>query len=235
MNKTARNWRFLKIERRQYLGYDLIYKNLLASLKNTCNIRLAHIMNLVELAKLAVENYIKEGKIISPPDGCPEEFVSRKAGTFVTIEKQLTTNDKRQLRGCIGTYLPTKENVAEEVISNAIMSATEDYRFGPVLEEELSALSYTVYILNEPELIKDIKELNPKKYGVIVKTIPIIGPDKTDVVFDGHIPHKSGLLLPDLEGINTPEEQVLIACQKGGIDPSKEKIIIYRFSATKYQ
>lgn len=182
---------------------------------------------LVLLAKQVVEIYIKEGKVISPPEDLSEEFLKKRAGTFVTIEKE------GELRGCIGTYLATKENVAQEIIYNAIAAATEDYRFGPIQEKELSSLSYTVYILSEPELVKDLKELDPKKFGIIVKTAPIF-PSKTDVVFNGHLPHKSGLLLPDLEGVDTVEKQISIACQKGGIDPERERIIIYKFSVEKY-
>jgi len=189
------------------------------------------------LAKQAIETYVKEGKIISLPDNLPKEF-SRKAGAFITIEKNLRGlprgEHKRVLRGCIGTYLPTKENIAKEIIANAIAAAAEDYRFGPVQKEELPRLSYTVYILNEPELVKNIKELDPKKYGIIVKIIPITYPNRTNVVFNGHLPLKSGLLLPDLEGVDTVEKQISIACQKGGIDPAREKILIYRFTVKKH-
>lgn len=197
---------------------------------------------LVNLAKLAVKSFVKEGKIISAPEGLLEGFLKKKSGTFVTIMKG------GALRGCIGTYLPTKENIAKEIISNAIAAATEDYRFGPIQEEELPYLEYTVYILSEPELVKDIfyppksceaklrrAGLDPKKYGIIVKTIPITHPNGTDVVFNGHVPAKTGLLLPDLESIDGVEKQIAIACQKGGIDLTKEKIIIYRFSVEKYQ
>ncbi len=184
---------------------------------------------LVLLAKSAVENYVREEKIISPIGDLPEEFLKRRAGTFVTIEKG------GELRGCIGTYLPTRINIAEEVIHNAIAAATEDYRFGPIEKKELSSLSYTVYILSYPEPVKDIKELNPKKFGIIVKTGPFTFPNEKEVVFDGVIPYKTGLLLPDLEGVDTIEKQISIACQKGGIDPTKEKIFIYRFTVEKYQ
>ena len=167
---------------------------------------------LIDLAKQTVETFIKKGEIISLPEDLLKEFLEKKAGTFVTIMKN------GELRGCIGTYLPTRENIAEEVIYNAIAAATEDYRFGPIQEEELPYLSYTVYILNEPELIKDIKELDPKKYGIIVKTET-----------------KTGLLLPDLEGVDTIEQQLSIACQKGGIDPNQEKFLIYKFTAEKFK
>lgn len=183
---------------------------------------------LVNLAKKAVESYIKEGKIIEPPKDFPEEFLKRRAGTFVTIEKD------GQLRGCIGTYLPTKVNIAEEVIRNAIGAATEDYRLGPIQEKELSSLSYIVYILSYPEPVKDIKELDPKKFGIIVKTWPFVYPDQENVTFNGVVPPKTGLLLPNLEGVETVEQQISIACQKGGINPLKEKIFIYKFTVEEY-
>jgi len=173
----------------------------------------------VLLARQAIENYIKEGKIISPTTDLAEEFlIQGRAGTFVTIEKN------GNLRGCIGTYLPTRKNIAEEIIYNAIAAATEDYRFEPIKKEELPELTYTVYILNEPELIKDIKGLNPKKYGIIVKTVP-----------NSHFVAKTGLLLPDLEGVDTIEKQISIACQKASINPLKEKILIYRFTVEKFE
>jgi len=192
------------------------------------------------LVRQAIENYIKKRKIISPPTDLAGEFLTQRAGTFVTIEKN------GNLRGCIGTYLPTKENIAQEIIHNAIAAATEDYRFGPIQKEELPYLSYTVYILNEPELVKDLKELDPQKYGIIVKTVPITQPrlirrgsperaaNGTDVMFNGHLPSKTGLLLPDLEGVNTIEKQIYITCQKGGIDPAKEQVMIYKFTVKKY-
>ena len=204
--------------------------------------------HLVLLAKSAVENYIKENKIISSPKDLPEDFLKRRAGVFVTIEK------KNELRGCIGTYLPTRINIAEEVVHNAIAAATEDYRFGPIQKEELPYLSFTVYILSCPEPVKNIKELDPRKFGIIVKTGPFTYPNEKEVAldealphlpphlhleegsaFDGVIPYKTGLLLPDLEGVDTIEQQIEICCQKGGIDPEREKIFIYRFTVEKYQ
>jgi len=186
-------------------------------------------MTLPKLAKLSVETYIKKGKIISPPDDLPKKFLNKRAGAFVTIEQ----NGK--LRGCIGTYLPTRVNIAEEIIHNAIAAASEDYRFGPVQKEELPYLSYTVCILSEPKPVKDIKDLDPKKFGVIVKTTPFAYPNEDVGWFDGHTPFKSGLLLPDLDGIDTIEKQIFIACQKGGINPAREKIIIYKFTVEKYE
>jgi len=171
-------------------------------------------MTLPQLAKLAVETYIKEGKIISPPKDFPEEFLKEQAGVFVTIEEQ------NQLRGCIGTYLSTQDNIAKEMIYNAIAATTEDYRFGPVQKEELPYLSYIVYVLSHPKPIKDIKSLNPKQFGIIVKT--------------HSLPQKCGLLLPDLEDVDTVEQQIEICCKKAGIDKEKEKLVFFCFTVKKY-
>jgi len=167
---------------------------------------------LVFLAKKSVEMFVKKGEIISPPADFPLEFLTKQGGVFVTIEKN------GSLRGCIGTYLPLQQNIAQEVIYNAISAASEDYRFDPVKEEELPFLSYFVYLLDPPELVKSLDELNPQKYGILVKT-----------------KNKSGLLLPSLPGIETKEEQISLACQKAGINPEKESFLVYKFSAKKLQ
>ena len=184
---------------------------------------------LPSLAKLAVEAFVREGKIIESPKDLSKEFLERRSGTFVTIMKN------ERLRGCVGTYLFTQESIIEEIIQNAIAAASKDYRFGPIRKEELTLLEYIVYILSKPELVRSISELDPKKYGIIVKTLPIVSTNKSDVVLNTHIPAKTGLLLPGLEGIDTAENQIATACQKGEINPEKERIVIYRFTTEKYQ
>jgi AmmeMemoRadiSam system protein A len=166
---------------------------------------------LVELAKRTVEAYVREKRIISPPENLTEEMRGR-AGVFVSLKKG------GQLRGCIGTFLPTTNNVAEEVIKNAISAATQDPRFYPVQEEELDEITYSVDVLSEPEKVKDISQLDAKKYGVIVTKGPL-----------------KGLLLPDLEGVDTVEEQLRIAKLKAGIEPDDEGCEIYRFSVKRYK
>ncbi|MCX7708666.1 MAG: AmmeMemoRadiSam system protein A [Clostridia bacterium] len=153
----------------------------------------------VALARKTVEAYVKEGRIPKVPDGLPEEMLKEKAGTFVSIKKQ------GQLRGCIGTTGPTRKNIAEEIIYNAVSASTRDPRFDPVEPEELDKLVYSVDILKEPEPIQSKDELDVVKYGVIVKSGA-----------------RSGLLLPNLEGVNTPEEQVAITLQKAGIRRGEE-------------
>jgi len=187
---------------------------------------------LAKLAKLAIETYLKEGKVIEVPKDFPTEFLSKRAGVFVTLEK------KGELRGCIGTYLPTRINIAEETIKNAIAAATRDWRFEKVKLEEMKEISISVSVLSFPEEVKDLKELDPKKYGVIVKNFPLAFPNQDwilDGILDEEIVPKTGVLLPDIKGVETVEQQILIACQKAGIDPKKEKIFIYKFTVEKYQ
>jgi AmmeMemoRadiSam system protein A len=164
---------------------------------------------LVELAKSAIETYIKKGTIIGLPDPLPLEF-SLKAGVFVSLKKF------GELRGCIGTYKPCCESIGAEIIANAISAATKDPRFQPVGEEELKDLTYSVDVLALPEKITDKNELDPKKYGIIVAS-----------------GYRRGLLLPDLEGVVTVEEQLRITKMKAGILPH-EDVEIYRFEVKRY-
>lgn len=166
----------------------------------------------VKLAKTSAEEYIKKGGMIDVPQDLPDEFYSRRAGVFVTIRKN------KELRGCIGTYLPTKKNIAQEVIYNTISACCRDPRFPPVSESELNKLNYEVSILSEPRLVKDINKLDPKKNGIIVKCS------------DG----RCGLLLPDLDGIDSIEQQILIASQKGDINPQIDGVQLYSFTVEKH-
>ena len=168
----------------------------------------------VKLAKSTIEKYIRTGKKIEVLKDLPAGFCDVQKGVFVTIY----IKDEKTLRGCIGTFAPTKENVAREIIDNAISAAVHDCRFNPVLEDELDNLIYEVSLLNPPEQISSVGNLDAKKYGVIVKSL------------DG----KTGLLLPDIEGVKTPKEQISIACQKAGIDLGIEKIELFRFTVEKY-
>jgi AmmeMemoRadiSam system protein A len=164
----------------------------------------------VRLARETIENYIKQGKMITPPLGLPEEMINQKAGVFVSLKKF------GDLRGCIGTFMPTQENIAQEIIRNAISAAVDDPRFSPVNASELEDLSISVDVLSAPEEVKDISQLDPKKYGVIVSS-----------------GYKKGLLLPDLEGVDTVEYQINIAKRKAGIYPD-EKVKLYRFEVKRY-
>lgn len=183
------------------------------------------------LAKQAVESYIKKGKEAPdisdlPTDELPERLLTEKGGIFVTLKKD------GNLRGCIGTTEPTQENLAKEIVFNAIAAATRDPRFELVAEEELDELSYTVYILHEPAKVNDLKELNPNKYGLIVKAYP---KGKNHRTIKQKKPQKKGLLLPGLKQIDTPHEQLNAVCEKSGINPDKQALELFRFEAEKYE
>lgn len=165
---------------------------------------------LVKLAKDAIKEYVKNRRIIKPPDDLAEEMKGQ-AGIFVSLKK------RGQLRGCIGTFAPTAKNIAEEVIHNAISAATRDPRFLPVAPSELEEIDYSVDVLSEPEKIAGHEELDPKRYGVIVKC-----------------GMRKGLLLPDIEGVDTVEEQINIARSKAGIYPD-EDVELYRFEVKRYK
>ncbi|NMA91897.1 MAG: AmmeMemoRadiSam system protein A [Firmicutes bacterium] len=161
------------------------------------------------LAREALAHYLRHGSYFTPPRGLPS-LLSQKAGAFVTIKKG------RELRGCIGTIEPVKPNLAEEISYNAVSAGLRDPRFEPVRLEDLDQLSFSVDVLTPPEKVESMGELDPKRYGVIVKS-----------------GYRSGLLLPDLKGVNTVEEQVSIARRKAGIAP-EETIQLYRFKVIRY-
>jgi AmmeMemoRadiSam system protein A len=164
----------------------------------------------VSLARATVEHYARSGETEPVPAQIPEEF-RKPSGTFVSIHKE------GMLRGCIGTTEPTKKTAAAEIIANAISAATRDPRFSPVKEDELDLLDYSVDILSEAEPAKGESELDPERYGVIVEK-----------------GGRRGLLLPDLPGVDTVEEQVRIAKSKAGISPHETGVKLYRFTVTRY-
>lgn len=164
---------------------------------------------LVKLARRTIETQCKDNRRIKAPKVLSPEM-EKRAGVFVSIKKH------GQLRGCIGTTQPTQANLAEEIIQNAISAAFYDSRFFPIDEDELKDLSISVDVLGEPEGIDCIAKLDPVKYGVIVRQ-----------------GNKSGLLLPDLDGVDTAEEQVTIAKRKAGI-VSDDHVELSRFEVTRY-
>ena len=164
---------------------------------------------LVALAKEAVESYVRFGKMASATHPVPPEMETI-AGVFICLKKH------GQLRGCIGTIEPTQPSLAAEIVMNSVSAAVHDPRFEPVTEEELADLEYTVDVLGSAEAITGFTELDPKLYGVIVES-----------------GYKRGLLLPDLEGIDTVEEQVSIAMRKAGIYDG-ESVSLYRFQVIRH-
>jgi len=164
-----------------------------------------------KLARLTVENYLKKDGEITLPEKLTDVEVD-KAGAFVSIK---TLEDS--LRGCVGTILPTRDSVVEEIAGNAVASASRDNRFPPVKKSELDNLKFSVDILHQPERVNDIKELDPKKYGIIVSS-------KSG---------KQALLLPDLEGLDTVEKQVSACMRKAGMSMD-ERVFVQRFKVDRY-
>lgn len=163
----------------------------------------------VALAAEAVGQYVLSGRTLEPPDNLPEEL-SDRAGVFVCIKKF------GELRGCIGTIEPTQPTIAHEIITNAISAATRDPRFLPVEPNDLDHLACSVDVLAPAEPIEDMGQLHPKNYGVIVEC-----------------GMRRGLLLPNLDGVDTVEDQVSIACKKAAIRVD-EPFRLYRFEVKRY-
>jgi AmmeMemoRadiSam system protein A len=166
---------------------------------------------LVGLARRAIEVYVRESTILDPGELTPD--LERQAGAFVSLH-----DGRGQLRGCIGTFLPAQPNVALEVVHNAISAATRDPRFPPVRARELADLDVKVDVLSTPEPVSGPHQLDPRRYGVIVQAK------------EGW---RRGLLLPDLEGIDTVEEQIRICRYKAGIGPD-EAVQLLRFEVERY-
>ncbi|MBA7476948.1 hypothetical protein ES707_12344 [subsurface metagenome] len=163
---------------------------------------------LVKLAKETIESYVRDRTIPRPKELTPE--MMERAGVFVSLKVG------GMLRGCIGTFEPAKANVAEEVITNAISSATRDPRFPPVSAGELAELDYSVDVLTTPEPVAGEAELDPKRYGLIVES-----------------GGRKGLLLPDLEGVDSVARQIEICRSKAGILPH-QPVQLYRFEVKRY-
>ena len=164
----------------------------------------------VSLARYTIEEYITKGVLADLFTDLPAEMTQERAATFVSLHRN------GQLRGCIGTLEPYQDSLAAEIQHNAISAATGDPRFSPLRVNELHDLEISVDVLSPAEKINDISKLDPKRYGVIVSC-----------------GQRRGVLLPDLEGVDTAEQQVAIARQKAGIR-ADEKYQLERFEVVRY-
>ena len=164
---------------------------------------------LVKLASQSVKHFIETGKSLPYHDPLPDNF-KQKAGTFITIRNQ------GSLRGCIGTISPKYKNLAEEVIGNAIRSANEDPRFDPIEKKELASLTFSVDVLTPLEKINDLKDHNVKQFGLIVRG-------------EG----KQGVLLPELDNINSANQQLEVCLKKGGFKDS-DTYELFRFKVERF-
>lgn len=164
----------------------------------------------VRLARYTIEAFVKTGKLPKMPQDLPEELYQNRAGAFVSLKED------GRLRGCIGTIRAVRESLAEEIMHNAVSACSEDTRFSPVEDWEVDRLSISVDVLGETEKISSAEELDVERYGVIVTS-----------------GRKRGLLLPNLEGVDTVEEQIAIARQKAGIR-DYESVELERFEVIRH-
>ncbi len=171
----------------------------------------------VALARKALEAFVQTGKMplweaLKPSFSSEfiEEIESKRASAFVSLHKG------GDLRGCIGTISATKPNLAQEIIYCACEAAGSDPRFQPVEAHELLLLDVKTDVLGDAEPISSPDQLDPKRYGVIVQK-----------------GYRRGLLLPDLEGVDTVERQIAIAKQKAYIDGA-ENVEMQRFEVIRH-
>lgn len=165
----------------------------------------------VRLARLSVETYVNEHRVAEVPADVDPELLNQRAGAFVSLHSH------GRLRGCIGTISATCANVAEEIIQNGVSACSRDPRFNPVRPDELDHLEYSVDVLDDAEPIENMGQLDPVRYGVIVSK-----------------GWKRGLLLPNLDGVDTVEAQVAIAKQKAGIAVEDTHVSLERFEVVRH-
>jgi AmmeMemoRadiSam system protein A len=165
----------------------------------------------VDLARKTIEHYVNHRQIVKLEDITQlSELYQPSSGVFVSIHRQ------GRLRGCIGTIEPVRKNLGTEIIYNAVAACARDPRFYPVAPMELKDLEISVDVLTKAEKISHKSELDVRRFGVIVVS-----------------KERRGLLLPDLEGIDSIDHQVAIARRKAGIDPD-EPIDLYRFEVVRH-
>jgi AmmeMemoRadiSam system protein A/AmmeMemoRadiSam system protein B len=164
----------------------------------------------VQLARRTIEEYVRTGRRIAVPEGLPKEMYENRAGVFVSIKKE------GRLRGCIGTIQAVRGSIAEEIIENAVSASSKDPRFSPIEPKELDTLSISVDVLGDTEEIESSDQLDVRRYGVVVTK-----------------GYRRGLLLPNLDGVDTVEEQIAIAKQKAGIK-EQEEVRLERFEVIRH-
>ena len=163
------------------------------------------------LARQSLEFRVQNGRTLPLPDGLPSELLQNRAGVFVSLHKN------GRLRGCVGTVTPEQENIALEIIQCAVLAGLSDRRFEPVTADELPHLVYKVDVLSAPEPISGSEALDIRRYGVIVSA-----------------GDRRGLLLPNLEGIDTVAKQITIARKKAGI-AAGANVRLERFEVVRHE
>jgi AmmeMemoRadiSam system protein A len=164
---------------------------------------------VLRLARTSLQAYVHFGKPLRLPEQVPEEFGKRQS-CFVTLR------ERGQLRGCVGTIEPSRENLAWEVSDNAVGAGTRDYRFLPVAGGGLGQLAYSVDVLSPLEVVPDMSGMDPAIYGMVVRQ-----------------GSRVGVLLPGIPEVKDAQQQFEVCCQKAGIT-STEDVELARFTVTRF-
>ncbi len=168
----------------------------------------------IALARLSIHYWVRHHATLREvPADLTAALAGQRAAVFVSLH-----TPEGELRGCMGTLQPVHDHISEEIIANAATACARDPRFPPVGAAELAHLDIKVDVLSEMEPAERA-QLDPRRYGVLVSA-----PDG-----------RRGVLLPDLEGVDTVEEQIVIACRKGGIDQVSESIVLQRFTVVRHE
>lgn len=165
----------------------------------------------VKLAYDVIKSELEENYSFEKEKYSLDEKFKIKRSCFVTLHKQ-----DNSLRGCIGTIEPYYDNLYQEIYHNAISAAFKDPRFPPVTKEEFSNISISVDVLGELKKVKSIEELDPNKFGIVIKK-----------------DYRRGVLLPNLEGVDSVEKQIEITKMKAGIQSNDYEI--FKFEVNRYE
>ncbi len=164
----------------------------------------------ISLATNSIRHYLVSGFPLLCPEPLGDEFKQRK-GVFVSLKRN------GQLRGCIGSLRPQHENLADEIIHNALKAATQDPRFDSISLQELPEIAVSIDVLSPLEKIDDPALLDCREYGLSV-----------------HHQDKQGVLLPNLDGIDTVQDQLRVCLKKAGIDAAAP-YEMHRFQVQRYR
>lgn len=167
-----------------------------------------------KLALRSIQEFLETGKTTQvESETIPEELLEKKS-CFVSLHIAKNSN----LRGCIGTIEPVRDNLFYEIIKNAVSSVSRDTRFKPLSMAELDEIELSVDVLSAPKQRNNLINHNPKTHGLIIS--------------DGN--YRRGVLLPDLEGVDTTQQQRNIVLQKAGILPNEVDVEYYTFRVERF-
>lgn len=148
----------------------------------------------------SLEDWLKSLKV--------EPKFQQPAGVFVTLSKMGKT------RACWGSVYPREGNIARETVLATLGALSKEYRFKAIRKSELKDLKIQVTVVRSLDAVSNVKEINPFKDGLMVRS-----------------GGRSGVILPG-EATDAYYELVL-ARLKAGIQPN-DPCQIYKIRADIY-